>query len=79
MIDYLENKLDIKTKIQYENHILNCKHCTEELINLSDLDFFTRLLNKSERSCIFNCKKDMEKIRESGIKREIPNYFPYNF
>jgi len=45
----------------------------------SDLDFFTRLLNKSERSCIFNCKKDMEKIREPGIKREIPNYFPYSF
>jgi len=51
-----------------------------QIINyFSDLDFFTRLLNKSERSCIFNCKKDMEKIRESGIKREIPNYFPYNF
>jgi len=51
-----------------------------QIINyFSDLDFFTRLLNKSERSCIFNCKKDMEKIRESGIKKEIPSYFPYNF
>ncbi|MHA1670864.1 MAG: DNA double-strand break repair nuclease NurA [Promethearchaeota archaeon] len=51
-----------------------------QIINyFSDLDFFTRLLNKSERSCIFNCKKDMKKIRESGIKKEIPDYFPYNF
>lgn len=51
-----------------------------QIINyFSDMDFFTRLLNKSERSCIFNCKKDMEKIRETGIKREIPNYFPYDF
>ncbi|MFX1497226.1 MAG: DNA double-strand break repair nuclease NurA [Promethearchaeota archaeon] len=45
----------------------------------SDLDFFGRILNKSERSCIFNCKKDVDKIRDTGIKKEIPYYFPFNF
>ena len=46
---------------------------------LSDLDLFNRVLNKSERSCIFNCKKDLEKIRDTGIKKEIPYYFPQSF
>ncbi|MFX0031884.1 MAG: DNA double-strand break repair nuclease NurA [Promethearchaeota archaeon] len=45
----------------------------------SDLDLFNRLLNKSERSCIFNCKKEVDKIRDTGIKKEIPYYFPFNF
>ena len=45
----------------------------------SDLDLFNRVLNKSERSCIFNCKKDIEKIRDTGIKKEIPYYFPQSF
>jgi len=45
----------------------------------SDLDLFNRLLNKSERSCIFNCKKEVDKIRDTGIKKEIPYYFPLNF
>jgi len=64
-----KSKLSDFTKVNYR----------QVITYFSDLDFFTRLLNKSERSCIFNCKKDMEKIRESGIKKEIPNYFPYNF
>ena len=46
---------------------------------LSDMDFFSRFLHKSERTCVFNCKNDMEKIRENGPKKEIPYYFPYNF
>jgi hypothetical protein len=45
----------------------------------SDMDFYNRFLHKSERSCIFNCKNDIEKIRETSIKREIPYYFPYDF
>jgi hypothetical protein len=45
----------------------------------SDLDLFNRVLSKSERSCIFNCKKDLEKIRDTGIKKEIPYYFPQSF
>jgi len=45
----------------------------------SDLDLFNRILIKSERSCIFNCKKEVEKIRDTGIKKEIPYYFPLNF
>jgi len=45
----------------------------------SDLDLFSRLLEKFERSCVFNCKREIEKIRDTGLKREIPNYFPYNF
>ncbi len=45
----------------------------------SDMDFYNRFLRKSERSCIFNCKNDIEKIRETSIKREIPYYFPHNF
>ncbi|MFW9897488.1 MAG: DNA double-strand break repair nuclease NurA, partial [Candidatus Thorarchaeota archaeon] len=44
-----------------------------------DLDLFNRILNKSERSCIFNCKKDLDKIRDTGIKKEIPYYFPQSF
>lgn len=45
----------------------------------SDLDLFNRILDKSERSCIFNCKRDIEKIRDNGIKKEIPYYFPLSF
>ncbi|MFX0011462.1 MAG: DNA double-strand break repair nuclease NurA [Candidatus Hermodarchaeota archaeon] len=45
----------------------------------SDLDLFNRVLHKSERSCIFNCKKDLDKIRDTGIKKEIPYYFPQSF
>ena len=45
----------------------------------SDLDLFNRVLNKFERSCIFNCKKDLDKIRDTGIKKEIPYYFPQSF
>jgi len=45
----------------------------------SDLDLFNRILNKSERSCIFNCKRDIDKIRDTGIKKEIPYYFPLSF
>ncbi len=45
----------------------------------SDLDLFNRVLIKSERSCIFNCKKELDKIRDTGIKKEIPYYFPFSF
>ncbi len=45
----------------------------------SDMDLFQRILHKSERSCIFTCKKDIDKIRDTGIKKEIPYYFPLNF
>ena len=51
-----------------------------ELINyFSDIDLFNRLLIKSERSCIFNCKREIDKIRDTGIKKEIPYYFPLAF
>ncbi|MHA1782635.1 MAG: DNA double-strand break repair nuclease NurA [Promethearchaeota archaeon] len=45
----------------------------------SDLDLFKRILNKGERSCIFNCKREIKMIRENGIKKEISSYFPLNF
>ncbi len=45
----------------------------------SDLDLFSRILNESERSCIFNCKREIEKIRDDGMKKQIPYYFPFNF
>ncbi|MFX1568756.1 MAG: DNA double-strand break repair nuclease NurA [Promethearchaeota archaeon] len=45
----------------------------------SDIDLFNRLLKKSERSCIFNCKREIDKIRDTGIKKEIPYYFPLSF
>jgi hypothetical protein len=45
----------------------------------SDLDFFNRLMKKSERTCIFNCKREIDKIRDTGIKKEIPYYFPLSF
>ncbi len=45
----------------------------------SDLDLFNRLLIKSERSCIFQCKRDIDKIRDTGIKKEISYYFPLSF
>jgi hypothetical protein len=45
----------------------------------SDIDLFNRVLNKSERTCIFNCKREIDKIRDTGIKKEIPYYFPLSF
>ncbi|MFX0039889.1 MAG: DNA double-strand break repair nuclease NurA [Promethearchaeota archaeon] len=45
----------------------------------SDLDLFNRIMNKSERTCIFNCKREIDKIRDTGIKKEIPYYFPLSF
>lgn len=45
----------------------------------SDLDLFNRILRKSERSCVFNCKREIDKIRETGIKKEISYYFPFSF
>lgn len=45
----------------------------------SDIDLFNRILGKSERSCIFVCKREIDKIRDTGIKKEIPYYFPLAF
>ncbi|MFX1345477.1 MAG: DNA double-strand break repair nuclease NurA [Promethearchaeota archaeon] len=45
----------------------------------SDIDLFNRILKKSERSCIFTCKREIDKIRDTGIKKEIPYYFPLSF
>jgi hypothetical protein len=45
----------------------------------SDIDLYHRLLKKSERSCIFYCKREIDKIRDTGIKKEIPYYFPLAF
>ncbi|MFX1502755.1 MAG: DNA double-strand break repair nuclease NurA [Promethearchaeota archaeon] len=45
----------------------------------SDIDLFNRILKKSERTCIFNCKREIDKIRDTGIKKEIPYYFPLSF
>ena len=51
----------------------------EVLKYFSDFDLFDRLLKKTERSCIFYCKKEIDKIRDTGIKKEIPYYFPLTF
>ena len=45
----------------------------------SDLELFNKLLKKFERSCIFICKREIDKIRDTGIKKEIPYYFPLTF
>ncbi len=45
----------------------------------TDLDLFNRLLKQNERSCIFICKREVDKIRDTGIKKEIPYYFPLTF
>ncbi len=45
----------------------------------SDIDLFNRLLKKTERSCIFYCKREIDKIRDTGIKKEISYYFPLAF
>ncbi len=45
----------------------------------SDVDLFNRVLKKAERTCIFNCKREIDKIRDTGIKKEIPYYFPLSF
>ncbi|MFX1236972.1 MAG: DNA double-strand break repair nuclease NurA [Promethearchaeota archaeon] len=45
----------------------------------SDIDLFNKLLHQSERSCIFNCKREIDKLREDGIKKEISYYFPLDF
>lgn len=45
----------------------------------SDLELYHKLLSKSERSCIFVCKREIDKIRDTGIKKEIPYYFPLTF
>ncbi|MFX1312252.1 MAG: DNA double-strand break repair nuclease NurA [Promethearchaeota archaeon] len=45
----------------------------------SDIDLFNRVMKKSERTCIFNCKREIDKIRDTGIKKEIPYYFPLSF
>ena len=51
-----------------------------ELFNyFSDLDLFNRLLKKFERSCVFNCKQNIDKISDTVIKKEIPYYFPLSF
>ncbi len=44
-----------------------------------DIDLFNRLLQKSERSCVFKIKREIEKIRQNEIKKEIPYYFPLDF
>jgi hypothetical protein len=51
----------------------------EVLKYFSDIDLFGRLLMKNERSCIFYCKREIDKIRDTGIKKEIPYYFPLAF
>lgn len=45
----------------------------------TDIDLFNRLLKENERSPIFVCKKEVDKIRDTGIKKEIPYYFPLTF
>lgn len=45
----------------------------------NDLDLSNRLLHENERSSIFVCKREVDKIRDTGIKKEIPYYFPLTF
>mgnify|MGYP006278028777 CR=1 FL=1 len=45
----------------------------------NDIDLFNRILHKGERSCIFQCKKEVDKIRDTGIKKDISYHFPLNF
>ncbi|MHA1763684.1 MAG: DNA double-strand break repair nuclease NurA [Promethearchaeota archaeon] len=45
----------------------------------TDLDLFNRLLEKGERSCVFKIKREIDKIRDDGLKKEIPYYFPLDF
>lgn len=45
----------------------------------NDIDLFNRLLEKSERSCVFKIKREINQIRANDIKKEIPHYFPLDF
>lgn len=45
----------------------------------SDLDLFNRLLRKGERSCIFQCNRESDKIRELNLKRAWSSYLPLTF
>ncbi|MBD3343071.1 MAG: hypothetical protein GF353_28495 [Candidatus Lokiarchaeota archaeon] len=70
--------LMLKPNWSYLNEFLEINY--RQLIKyFGDLDLFNRLLEKSQRSCVFNCKQEIDKIRDTGIKKEIPYYFPLNF
>ncbi len=75
----------IRDTIQYlkpnHNHLSDfIKINYRQIFNyFSDLDLYNRLLKKYERSCIFKCKREIDKIRDTGIKKEIPYYFPLAF
>ncbi|MFO8017471.1 MAG: DNA double-strand break repair nuclease NurA [Promethearchaeia archaeon] len=45
----------------------------------NDVDLFNRILSKGERSCIFQCKREQEMIRDTGIKKDISYHFPLDF
>ncbi len=68
----------LKPNYSYLSELLDINY-REVIKYFSDLDLFNRLLNKNERSCIFNCKREIEKIRDTGLKKEISYYFPYTF
>lgn len=51
-----------------------------ELIKyFTDYDLFSRVLDVGERTCVFRCNTDIDKIRDTNIKKNIPNYFPVDF
>ncbi|MFX0071970.1 MAG: DNA double-strand break repair nuclease NurA [Candidatus Hermodarchaeota archaeon] len=68
----------LKPNTTFLNDFLNISY-RQIMDFFSDIDLFNRILGNSERSCIFNCKRDLEKIRDTGIKKEIPYYFPLSF
>jgi hypothetical protein len=51
----------------------------EVLSYFTDLDLFQRFLKVEERSAIFICKKEIEKIRDEGIKKDIAFNLPLSF
>ena len=68
----------LKPNKEYLNDFIRINY--RKLIDyFSDLELFNKLLKKSERSCIFICKREIDKIRDTGIKKEIPYYFPLTF
>ena len=68
----------LKPDYSYLNEFLDINY-RKVIKYFSDLDLFNLLLNKKERSCIFYCKREIEKIRDTGLKKEISYYFPYAF
>lgn len=54
IIDYIEEKLDIKTKIDIEEHFFKCDDCTEKARKVEEYIYMLKLIKKVNKSNIKN-------------------------